>query len=108
MEKLELSKYALTDEERGDYMVYEVKHPNGRKEYVSREVFKYLEALNILTSNQLDLECFYKDFVENARSYEYYEATHYSCYGKGWLNKEEFNLLVEYLSTYQHQIVDKK
>ena len=41
-----LNSYALTDEERGDYMVYEVKHRKDiRPVYVSRELFMLLKEV---------------------------------------------------------------
>lgn len=42
---IKLNSYALYDEDRNcDYMVYEVILSDGRKEYVSRELFKYLQS----------------------------------------------------------------
>ena len=54
--KIELNSYALTDDFHGDYMVYEIKYENGYKEYVSREVFNYLKALEIIKDIGITIE----------------------------------------------------
>lgn len=96
-EEYELNSYARYDEDRGDYMVYEVKYANGYKEYVSRNVFRHLKTLKIIKEKNV---CF--SVLKDSNSIEEYNDI--ICYHRVSsmsfekpipLIQEEFDLLKE-------------
>ena len=64
---LKLNSYSQHDElgDR-DYMLYEVKYDDGHKEYVSRDIFRNLKALEIIKRNRYEaIQCLAYDIYED-------------------------------------------
>lgn len=89
---LKLNSYSQYDElgDR-DYMVYEVKYKYGHKEYVSRDVFRNLKALEIIKSTNVPV------FFIKRHTYKEYLESPFSQYKKEFLSEEEYDLLKEEL-----------
>ena len=101
---LKLNSYSQYDElgDR-DYMVYEVKYDDGHKEYVSRDIFRNLKALEIIKETEVNVYMLTWYFKHS--SYEQYvddfERNRRDCdlpdLGNKLLIKEEYDLLKEEL-----------
>lgn len=87
---LKLNSYSLYDElgDR-DYMVYEVKYDDGHKEYVSRDMFRNLKALEIIKTKEIDIRLF-----NDCPSLDEYNNW---ASDESQLTKEEYDLLKEVL-----------
>ena len=85
---LKLNNYSHYDElGNRDYMVYEVEYDDAHKEYVSRDMFRNLKALEIIKNKNVDVN----SFVFSSSLEWYNRNNHYS------LTQEEYDLLKEVL-----------
>ena len=101
---LKLNSYSQHDElgDR-DYMIYEVKYDDGHKEYVSRDVFRNLKALEIIKEKEVNVQ----NFLMCLRIGWEYELFERDCQDNDdWnetppyrhpMTKEQFELLKEVL-----------
>ena len=90
---LKLNSYSQYDElgDR-DYMIYEVEYDDGHKEYVSRDMFRNLKALEIIKKKIVDIRLLFETFNYYKNGLKAYNAMRTHGYE---LTQEEYNSLKE-------------
>lgn len=98
---LKLNSYSQHDElgDR-DYMVYEVEYSDGHKEYVSRDVFRHLKALEIIKNKNVDTRALIEILKKEWTWEQYMDEeddinTGGHQFSRDRLTREEYNLLKE-------------
>ena len=83
-----------------------IKNDDYSKRYSKNKLLgiikKDLELLDILTTNEVNIEMFNIVFIEFENDYDYYYYN-YIKYSKYRMEKNEFNLLVEYLKKLEEE-----